>query len=356
MDKKKVFMIMPFEDEFFEVYEMLKRQFEKEFIFSHAGDEDNQQNILKDIIQAIYEADIIIADLTGLNANVFYELGVAHTLNKKVIIITENISSLPFDLKSYRAKEYSTHFTKFAELIEALDKYLHGAISGEITYSNPVNDFLSTQKEADVVKSIYANNSEIELPEDTEKGFLDFMAGIEDNMEQMTNYVNQMTGDLQVMTDSIDKSTEKINSVGGNGSASFVRKEAKKVANYMGAFSTNLREYNSHYINLWNQVEKDILGLLENKYASQNKDELVSFLKSLKSTQSKIVESCVPVEEMKNVLLKNLGMERSLNQSIRFLDEDLANYLSIMEQIRCSIDRILDKSRFVVGQIEFSED
>ena len=67
-----------------------------------------------------------------------------------------------------------------------MDKYLHGAISGEITYSNPVNDFLSTQKEADVVKSIYANNSEIELPEDTEKGFLDFMAGIEDNMEQMT--------------------------------------------------------------------------------------------------------------------------------------------------------------------------
>lgn len=89
MEKKKVFMIMPFEDKFFEVYEMLKRQFEKEFIFSHAGDEDNQQNILKDIIQAIYKADIIIADLTGLNANVFYELGVAHTLNKKVIIITE---------------------------------------------------------------------------------------------------------------------------------------------------------------------------------------------------------------------------------------------------------------------------
>lgn len=157
----------------------------------------------------------------------FYELGVAHTLNKKVIIITENISSFPFDLKSYRAKEYSTHFTKFAELIEALDKYLHGAISGEV--------------------------------------------------------------------------------------------------------STNLREYNSHYINLWNQVEKDILGLLENKYASQNKDELVSFLKSLKEAQNNIIESCEPVEEMKNVFLGNLGMERSLNQSIRFPAEDLESYLSIME-------------------------
>lgn len=355
MDKKKVFMIMPFEDKFFEVYEMLKRQFEKEFTFSHAGDEDNQQNILKDIIQAIYEADIIIADLTGLNANVFYELGVAHTLNKRVIIITENISSLPFDLKSYRAKEYSTHFTKFAELIEALDKYLHGAITGQVIYSNPVNDFLSTQKETDIVKSIYANNSEIELSEDTEKGFLDFMAGIEDNMNQMTDYVNQMSNDLQAMTDKINTSTEKINNVGGNGSAAFVRKEAKKVASYMGTFSTNLREYNGHYTNLWNQVEKDILGLLENKYASQNKDALVSFLKSLKGTQNNIVESCLSVEEMKNASLGNLGMERSLNQSIRFLDEDLANYLSIMEQIRCSIDRILEKSRFVVGQIEFNE-
>lgn len=356
MDKKKVFMIMPFEDKFFEVYEMLKRQFEKEFIFSHAGDEDNQQNILKDIIQSIYEADIIIADLTGLNANVFYELGVAHTLNKKVIIITENISSLPFDLKSYRAREYSTHFTKFAELIDALDKYLHGAVSGEVVYSNPVNDFLSTQKEADIVKSIYTTNSEIELPEDTENGFLDFMAGIEENMNQMTDYVNQMTNDLQNMTDNVIKSTEKINNIGGNGSASFVRKEAKKVANYMGTFSANLRVYNSHYIRLWNQVEKDILGLLENKYASQNADELVSFLKSLKATQNKIVESCLSVEKMKNASLGNFGMERTLNQSIRFLDEDLANYLSIMEQIRCSIDRILDKSRFVVGQIEFNDD
>lgn len=349
-------MIMPFEDKFFEVYEMLKREFDKDFIFSHAGDEDNQQNILKDIIQAIYEADIIVADLTGLNANVFYELGVAHTLNKKVIIITEDISSLPFDLKSYRAKEYSTHFVKFAELIDALNKYLYGAISDGIIYSNPVSDFLSTKNEEEIVKSIHASNNDILLSEDTEKGFLDFMAGIEENMSYMTDYINEMSDDLQTMTDNVNESTEKINNVGGNGSASFVRKEAKKVASYMGTFSTNLRRYNSHYTDLWSQIEKDILGLLENKYASQNTVDLISFLKSLRWTQNKIAKSCLPVQEMKNASLGNLGMERSLNQAIRFLDEDLKNYLSIMEQIRCSIDRILEKSRFVVGQIEFDED
>lgn len=49
MEKKKVFVIMPFQDQFFEVYEMLKMQFADSFEFTNAADEGNQQNILKDI-------------------------------------------------------------------------------------------------------------------------------------------------------------------------------------------------------------------------------------------------------------------------------------------------------------------
>lgn len=113
MKKAKVFVIMPFTDEFFESYEMLKEHFENEFDFSHAGDEDNQQNILADIISPIYEADVVLADLTGLNPNVMYELGIAHSFNKKTIVITkDDLGKLPFDLKQYRAKDYSTHFKK----------------------------------------------------------------------------------------------------------------------------------------------------------------------------------------------------------------------------------------------------
>ncbi len=42
MNKKRVFMIMPFEDNFFETYKMLKHHFKNDFLFSHAGEEDNQ--------------------------------------------------------------------------------------------------------------------------------------------------------------------------------------------------------------------------------------------------------------------------------------------------------------------------
>mgnify|MGYP003194914149 FL=1 len=78
-------------------------------------------------------------------------------------------------------------------------------------------------------------------------------------------------------------------------------------------------------------------------------------MKSLKSMQIAIEESCSSVEGMKKTSLNNLGMERTLNQAIRFLDEDLANYIGIMGQIISSIDRILEKSRFVVGEITFEE-
>lgn len=91
MKKAKVFVIMPFTDEFFESYEMLKEHFENEFDFSHAGDEDNQQNILADIISPIYEADVVLADLTGLNPNVMYELGIAHSFVNKLSLLQKMI-------------------------------------------------------------------------------------------------------------------------------------------------------------------------------------------------------------------------------------------------------------------------
>jgi len=42
---------------------------------------------------------LIIADLTGRNPNVFYEVGIAHTLGKEVIMITQNEEDVPFDLR-----------------------------------------------------------------------------------------------------------------------------------------------------------------------------------------------------------------------------------------------------------------
>lgn len=356
MEKKKVFVIMPFKDEFFEVYEMLKMKFSDRFEFSNAGDEENQQNILKDIVQPIYEADVIIADLTGLNANVMYELGVAHSFNKKTIVITkDDLSGLPFDLKQYRAKDYDTHFKRFAELLEYLEKSLIGAVENTVCYSNPVKDFLSLEKID--MPQFFGDTPDVALEDDSDKGFLDFLADIETNSQELTNTINDLNNDMNEMSTGIKSSAneiDRVNQKGGNGTAAFVRKESKKASKVIDSFSSKLRERNKSMSRLWDEIEKNTLGLLENKFAfsNDNKDHLVAYLKSLRGLQDAITQSNESVEGLKTSMNNNLGLERSMNQAIRFAVADLSSYIVITERIKASIDKILAKGKFVVGNID----
>lgn len=329
-DKKSVFVIMPFQEKFFEMYEMLKMEFSENYEFTNAGDTGNQQNILRDIIEPIYRSDIIIADLTGLNPNVMYELGIAHTFNKKTIVITkDDLAQLPFDLKQYRAKDYSTHFKKFAELIEYLKMNMDGAINGTVSYSNPVKDFMTL---ADIDKESWFYETPLDLEDNTDKGFLDYLAEIEENADSLAKDIQTMTEEMNEMSSGVSKSTreiERVKETGGNGIASFVRKESKKAAKFVSDFAMKLRIHNQTIESLWDKVENNTLGLLENQYAVQdnNKQSLMKYLNSLKGMKEAIIQSNTSVEEFKISVKQNMGIERSMNQAIRFLVEDLSTYI-----------------------------
>ena len=63
-------------------------------------------SIIADVVEEIETAEIIIADLTGLNANVMYELGMAHARCQAVILLCRRGQTLPFDLASIRCIFY----------------------------------------------------------------------------------------------------------------------------------------------------------------------------------------------------------------------------------------------------------
>lgn len=62
--------------------------------------------IIQDVVTLIDQAAIVVCDCTGKNANVFYEMGIAHSLGKEVIIITQNASDIPFDISHLRHIRY----------------------------------------------------------------------------------------------------------------------------------------------------------------------------------------------------------------------------------------------------------
>lgn len=82
--------------------------------------------IVDDIWREINKAEIVIADITIHNANVFYEIGIAHTLGKKVILIRQdNGQDAPFDINLWRYYDYNLspiNVKKFKEKMVMLIK------------------------------------------------------------------------------------------------------------------------------------------------------------------------------------------------------------------------------------------
>ncbi|MBO3276458.1 hypothetical protein [Pseudomonas schmalbachii] len=62
--------------------------------------------IIQDVVALIDQAAIVVCDCTGKNPNVFYEMGIAHTLGKEVVIITQSAADIPFDIAHLRHIRY----------------------------------------------------------------------------------------------------------------------------------------------------------------------------------------------------------------------------------------------------------
>ena len=115
LDPKLCFVLMPFEEEYRPVYEdHVRPTIESAGLRCQRADEvAGVTSITWDIWERINSARFLIADLTGRNANVFYEVGLAHAINKDVILITQSMEFVPFDLRSVRCIDTNTHHVVF---------------------------------------------------------------------------------------------------------------------------------------------------------------------------------------------------------------------------------------------------
>lgn len=69
------------------------------------GDISAPGNILDQVWQGVRSSDVVVADISGSNPNVFYEIGLAHALGKEVILITQE-DAAPFDIQAARREKY----------------------------------------------------------------------------------------------------------------------------------------------------------------------------------------------------------------------------------------------------------
>src|SRR5215211_543314 len=127
----RVFVVMQFGGQFDSLYsEVIRPVCDRMALEAIRVDDVYQPGvILHDIIQSIRDADIIIAEITPPNPNVFYELGFAHATDKPTILLAERgETKLPFDVSGYRVIFYDNTIEGKSRVEHDLDKHLNTII------------------------------------------------------------------------------------------------------------------------------------------------------------------------------------------------------------------------------------
>ena len=123
-----ILVLMPFESSFKNVYEVGIKPVCKSCRTKceRIDERIHSKSILRQTYMAIEEADLVVADMTGRNANVFYEVGYAHAKNKEVVLLTQDVDDIPFDLKHYLHIIYN--WQGIPSLKEKLRKHIRGIL------------------------------------------------------------------------------------------------------------------------------------------------------------------------------------------------------------------------------------
>lgn len=134
---------MPFSDEYKDVFDhgIVPAAKDRGFECYRADMGVRPNNIVREVVERIFEADAIVADLSSSSPNVFYELGVAHTIANKTIMICEEGQEIPFDVAAYRIVNYKSSVSGITEkLKDALTESLRNLDECYGTPTNPVQE------------------------------------------------------------------------------------------------------------------------------------------------------------------------------------------------------------------------
>lgn len=343
--KPMAFVIMPFDSEFDDFYkDFIKKNLEElGYKVIRADDIQSQRNILQDIVSALYSCDLIIADLTVANSNVFYELGLAHALKKRVILLTQELSDIPFDLRSYRMIQYDTHFARIKESERKFRSLAKSAIKGDVIFGNPITDFESASTdEIKTSKEVISKKIENEMKKD-DRGLIDHVIDYQEGMEELVEVLQGISNATEEIGDEAIESTSEIELLSSKSpklkpilARNIIKKIAKKLENYKDIISTE----NDKYL-IINQKIENSLEFIISFQEFKNKDEREEFKKGIGKLNS-LEEKA---EEAKSSLLsfyesiKNLPkMEKTWNRAVYLTSSEvnrLINYLDkTISQIR----------------------
>lgn len=341
---------MPFDESFTVIYEQLiKDPFEKAgFSVFRADDIESQQNILSDVVTAITTSDVIIADLTDSNPNVYYELGLAHALLKPVVLLTQDIGSVPFDLRSYRMLEYDTHFARFEDSRDKLAEMAGQIASGTLVFGSPVSDFgpreTSLIAKAGVSATPKAESVETEIDE---PGFLDSIADIEEIFQEITSVIERVAELVLDLGNQAERVTPELDEAAQQQNLSQARNLLRSLGTEYQKHGGELRTLNSNFQNLLLRAGDALEVFISLQLETTQIDDanVREFLDGTDSFESQSREGRNSIVELTQAMKAIPRMERTFDKSRKNISRELTQFTDNIDQFISMVLRVRSISR-----------
>lgn len=347
MDKNlKAFVLMPFDPEFNSIYEdLIKPALEDAgYDVARADSFLDQQNILRDIVRGITNAHLIVADLTNLNPNVLYELGLCHGQRIPTVLLAQSMEEVPFDLRSYRILIYTTRFDQVHKLKQSLKEIGEKHKTGTITFSSPIIDFLPhetrilTEKTPEILTE--KSSEEVTKEVEEEKGVLDFVVEGEEAAGKINEIFLEIAKETEVIGNKMKDHTKRIQTLTANpgpGTSAQAHKLVSSAAMGMIQYSENIErnlpildrntdvliESSSSYVN-WIKPNSE-----------KDREQFATFRQSIDRLSKVTKEVLEGARSYRNVVasFRSINIAREINRASRRLTQALDGIISVMEKV-----------------------
>jgi len=375
----RAFVLMDFAPEFDAIFEMLIVAAMKEAGFEafRADNIKSQSNIIRDIIHSIAHSNLIIADLTGSNPNVYYELGIAHGLRRPVVLLTQEISELPFDLKSYRVIVYGTHFTKMDQARRELVELAEEVQRGKVNFGSPVSDFLgpdfhhlmpanSEHKQSklkpisreleDTVEVLEeVNGTEGEEGTEGDLGFLDHLVGMEESFDELTKLMNEITekvNDIGQEAKGAAKELAAAKKRNKPGTARYQRQVVRDLGNKVQAFGEMIATSNRRYRRIQLKAQRSLEAVITKSKVTdeESRTNLRDFLDALRRAEGGATSGRTGIASMAETMRNLDNVEATFTRASASAANELDRLVENVDLTIALINRAREKGTEILGE------
>ena len=120
-----VAVMMPFKAEFSLIHDGIRRACSAaNYRCLRVDDIWEESTVIQDIFNLIFRAHVVVVDFSGKNPNVMYETGIAHTLGKHVVPISQSLDDVPFDMAHHRILKYFPNSEGIETMVSKLSEKL----------------------------------------------------------------------------------------------------------------------------------------------------------------------------------------------------------------------------------------